>query len=596
MWVEDTERWPIEYTVSLNAPQTQMVDIRMVIRNVAGPMIDVAMPVWRPGRYEVLNPAGGVRDVRAVTSAGRSLPIVKTDKTTWHMTTGGAEEVTVTYRVYANSLGDRTRHVDDTHAFLSGATVFFHVPDRLKDPVLVNIEAPASWKIATGLECVPGNPRKLLAPNYDVLVDSPLEIGLHDLLEFEVNGKPHQIAIWGGAKYDPDKLKADFAKIVKSQADLFGDMPYRRYVFLIHVGPDASGGTEHLNSTIIQRPRRSLENPEAYKTFVSMISHEFFHTWNVKQFRPDGIHPYDYMRENYTDLLWVAEGTTSYYGDLTNARVGITKPDDYLRALGDAIHTIRNRPGARVQSLAESSFDAWIKFSRSTPDDANFTVSFYDVGTLASLLMDMELRSRTRNRVSLDDLMREMYRRFPLSGNGYTTADMIALLEAISESPWDDFFARYINGTSQYPFESALEVVGLELSIQSEKKDDLIIQSAYAGLNLADRCGAAVVRSVLSDGPAYAAGVLLGDEIVAVNGRRVSASQFDEWVGLLQPGDAVTLHIIRREELRTVSFKLAGKPNGRWKVSRMKDPTDSQKAAYQSWLHQEWPKKKSEEN
>jgi predicted metalloprotease with PDZ domain len=588
MWTQDTER-PIEYTVSLNAPQTQMVDIRMVIRNVAGPMLDVAMPVWRPGRYEVLNPAGAVRNVQAVTSAGHSLPIEKTDKTTWHITTAGAKEVTVTYRVYANSLGDRTRHVDDTHAFLSGATVFFHVPDRLKDPILINVEAPAAWKIATGLECVPGHPRKLLAPNYDILVDSPLEIGLHDLLEFDVSGKPHQIAIWGGAKYDPDKLKADFAKIVKSQAGIFGDMPYRRYVFLIHVGPDASGGTEHLNSTIIQKPRRSLENPEDYKAFLAMVSHEFFHTWNVKQFRPAGIHPYDYMRENCTDLLWVAEGTTCYYADLTNVRVGISKPDDYLRTLSDAIHFMRNRPGARVQSATESSFDAWIKFSRSTPDDANFTVSFYDVGALASLLIDMELRSRTRNTVSLDDVMREMYRRFPLSGNGYTTADLITLLETISESHWDDFFSRYINGTEQYPFESVMDIVGLDLSLQPQEKGDAIIQGPYAGLSLADRNGLPVVRSVLSDGPAYEAGVLLGDEIVAVNGRRVASSHFDEWIGLLQPGDTVTLHIIRRDELRNVSFRLASKPNGRWKVSRIKDPTSSQKAAYQSWLHQEWP-------
>jgi len=587
MRAEGTERWPIEYTVSLNAPQTQMVDILMVIRNVTGPAMDVAMPVWRPGRYKILDPAGGVRDVRAVTSAGRSLPVVKTDKTTWRITTGDAEEVTVTYSVYANSLGDRTRHVDDTHAFLSGATVFFHVPDRRKDPILVNVEAPASWKIATGLEFVPGDPHKLFAPDYDVLVDSPLEIGLHDLLEFQVNGKPHQIAIWGGAKYDPDKLKADFSKIVKSQAGLFGDMPYARYVFLIHVGPDASGGTEHLNSTIIQKPRRSLENPEDYKTFLGTVSHEFFHTWNVKQFRPAGIHPYDYMRENYTDLLWVVEGTTSYYDDLTNARVGISQPDDYLKTLGDAIHAVRNRPGAQVQSLAESSFDAWI----TTPNDVNFTVSFYHVGALASLLMDMELRSRTGNRVSLDDVMREMYRRFPLSGNGYTLDGVIALLETISESQWGDFFARYIRGTDYYPFESALEVVGFELSIQPEKKHDPIIQSPYAGLSLTDRNGGAVVRSVFSDGPAYTAGAMSGDEIVAVNGRRVSASDFDEWIGLVQPGDAVTLHIIRRDELRTVSFKLAGKPNGRWKVSRMKDPTESQKAAYQSWLHQEWPEK-----
>ncbi len=581
--------FPIEYTVSLNAPQTQMVDIRMIIRKLDGPTVDVAMPVWRPGRYEVLNPAGGVRNVRAATSAGRSLPIVKTDKTTWRITTGGAEEVTVTYRVYANSLGDRTRHVDDTHAFLSGATVFFHVPDRRKDPVLVNVEAFASWKIATGLECTPGNPRQLVAPDYDVLVDSPLEIGLHDLLEFEVNGKTHQIAIWGGAKYDPDKLKTDFSKIIKSQAALFGDMPYRRYVFLIHVGPDASGGTEHLNSTIIQRPRQSLENAEAYPTFLGIVSHEFFHTWNVKQFRPAGIQPYDYTRENYTDLLWVVEGTTSYYGDLTNVRAGITRPDDYLNTLSDAIHAMGNRPGARVQSLAESSFDAWIKFSRSAPEDANFTVSFYDFGALASLLMDMELRSRTGNRISLDDVMREMYRRFPLSGNGYTTGDIIALLETISESQWHDFFARYINGTEEYPFKTALDVVGLELSIRPEKKDDPIVQRSYAGLSLADRNGGALVRSVLSDGPAYAAGVMPGDEIVAVNGRRVSAWQFDDWIGLLHPGDTVTLHIIRHDELRTVVFTLAGKPNGRWKVSRVKDPTDSQKAAYRSWLHQEWP-------
>ena len=578
--------FPIEYTVSLNAPQTQMVDIRMVIRKLEGPTVDVAMPVWRPGRYEVLNPAGGVRNVRAATRAGLPLPIVKTDKTTWQITTGGVEEVTVTYRVYANSLGDRMRHVDDTHAFLSGATVFFHVPDRLKDPVLVNVEAPASWKIATGLECMPDNPRQLVAPNYDVLVDSPLEIGIHDLLEFEVNGKPHQIVVWGGAKYDPERLKTDFAKIVRSQAGLFGDMPYGRYVFLIHVGPDASGGTEHLNSTIIQTPRRSLENREAYETFLDTVSHEFFHTWNVKQFRPAGIHPYDYVRENYTDLLWVVEGTTSYYAPLTNVRVGITETDHYLGALSDAIHAMRNRPGARVQSLAEASFDAWIKFSRSIPSDANFTISFYDVGALASLLMDLELRSRTRNRISLDDVMREMYRRFPLSGNGYTTADLIALLDTISESQWNDFFTRYISGTDEYPFESALKVVGLELSIQPERKDNPTGPRPYAGLDVGDRIGGAIVRSVLSDGPAYAAGVVAGDEIVALEGRRVSASQFDEWIGRLHPGDAVTLHIIRRDELRTVSFKLAGKQTGRFTISRMKNPTDSQKAAYQSWLHQ----------
>jgi predicted metalloprotease with PDZ domain len=590
LWLQDPARIPIEYTVSLNNPQTQMVDVRMLVRNVTGPSLDVAMPVWRPGRYEVLDPAGGVREVRAAGSSGSSLPITKTDKSTWRITTNGERQIQISYRLYANSLAERTRHVDDTHAFLSGAAVFFYIPDRRSDSILVNIEAPANWRVATGLDPAGNNPRRLAAANYDVLADSPLEIGIHDSISFEVNGKPHEIVIWGGAKYDAEKLKADFTKIIRHQAGLFGEMPYRRYVFLLHVGPDASGGTEHLNSTIIQAPRRALENDEAYKTFLGTVSHEYFHTWNVKQFRPAGIHPYDYTRENYTDLLWVAEGTTSYYDDLTLARVGLTKPDDYLKTVGDAIHSMRNRPGAQLQSLAESSFDAWVKFNQPTPDDTNSTVSFYSVGALASLLIDMELRSRSRNEVSLDAVMREMYRRFPLSGSGYTKADLISTLERISGFEWERFFAGYIDGTEQYPLETALKFVGLEVAIEPDKKEDQGKQKAYAGLNLADRNGGASVRSVISDGPAYAAGILAGDEIVAVNGRRISASQFEEFLGRAAVGDTVTLHIIRRDQLRNVSFKVAGKPNGRWKVLRVKSPSDAQKRAYQSWLNQEWPK------
>jgi predicted metalloprotease with PDZ domain len=484
--------------------------------------------------------------------------------------------------------------VDDTHAFLSGSAVFFYVPERRKDSILVNVEAPPNWKVATGLESVGGNPRKLIAADYDVLADSPLEIGIHNLIEFEIDGKLHQIAIWGGVKYDPEKLKADFSKIIKSQAGLFGEMPYRRYLFIIHVGPDARGGTEHLNSTIIQIPRRSLENEEAYKTLLGTVAHEYFHTWNVKQFRPSGIHPYDYTRENYTDLLWLAEGTTSYYASLTLARVGLITPDDYLKVLSDAIHAMRNRPGAQVQSLAESSFDAWVKFNQPTPDDTNSTVSFYSAGSLVSLLMDMELRSRSQNRVSLDTVMREMYRRFPVSGSGYTTADLMSTLERVSGFQWERFFDNYVNGTMEYPFESALTFVGFQLEVEPDKKDEPIGQRPYAGLNLTDQNGGALVRAVIADGPAYTAGIVAGDEIVAVNGQRLSAAQFDELIGSLQVGDTVTAHIIRRDQLRTIPFKLSGKPNGRWKVSRIEDPTDAQKQAYRSWVDNEWPKSSGE--
>ena len=587
---------PIEYTVSLVQPQTQMVDIAMLVRNVAGPTLDVALPVWRPGRYALIDPSGTVRDVNA-NASGRSLGIEKLDKTTWRIDTAGASEIEVRYRIYANSLGDRTRHVDDTHAFLSGSSVFFYVPGRLGDEILVRIEAPARWEVATGLEPLGSDPRVRVSPDYHVLIDSPLEIGIHDTLAFDIDGTPHEIVIWGRADYDAERLKEDFARIVRRQAEVFGDMPYDRYVFLIHVGAGAGGGTEHLNSTIMQTARRSLEDDDAYENFLGLVSHEMFHTWNVKQLRPAGINPYDYRQENYTKLLWVAEGTTSYYDDLTLTRIGVLTPDDYLDTMSNTIDTLRNRPGAAVQSLEEASFDAWIKYTKPTPDSVNSTVSFYNGGAMASLLLDTELRTRTDNQATLDDVMRQLYRDFPLSGTGFTPEDVVAAFDALSGTDFDPLFERYIRGTDRYPLEEAVHVLGLELVFEPDADDDRgeadnsseAAEKPYAGLNLSTRGGATVVGSVLSDGPAYPAGIISGDRVVAVDGFEVSVNQFARVVEGKRPGDTITLHLLRYGQLRTIDFVLTSRPAGRWKLRRLETPTDDQKAAYESWLGQPWP-------
>ena len=583
---------PIEYTISLPAPQTQMVEMTMLVRNVDRPTLEVALPVWRPGRYALIDPAGTVRGIRANAVNGGSLPIEKIDKTTWRITTGDASEVEVHYRIYANSLGNRTRHVDDTHAFLSGSMVFFYVPDRKADEILVHVDAPSDWKVATGLEPLGSDPRVRASPNYDVLIDSPFEIGIHEVLTFEVGGKPHEIVIWGDADYDADTLKSDFAKIVEEQAAVFGEMPYERYVFLLHVGANAGGGTEHLNSTIMQTSRTSFESDEAYQRFLGLVSHEMFHTWNVKQLRPAGINPYDYAKENYTKLLWVSEGTTSYYDDITLARIGAITPDEYLDTMSNTIDTLRNRPGAAVQSLEESSFDAWVKYNKPTPDAVNSTVSFYNGGAMASLLLDTEIRNRTGNRASLDTVMQRLYERFPLSGTGFTPEDMIAAFDEVSDSSFDAFFASYIRGTEPYPIEESVGVIGLELVFEpdgDEETGDTVGEKAYTGLSVSNRAGSLFVQSVLSDGPAYEAGVLFGDEIVALNGKKLSASQFAEEVAKLEPGDSVTLHLFRYGRLRTIEFSLAGKPDGQWKLRRVENPTETQQEAYETWLGQSWP-------
>jgi len=663
---------PVEYAISLPAPQTQMVEMSMVLHGVEDESLDFILPVWRPGRYTILDPAGTVREVRASDAiTGDALPIEKVRKSAWRVSRNGAESIRVDYRVYANSLGDRTRHVDDTHAFLSGSSVFLYVPQRREQPIVVRIDAPPDWRIATGLEPHPTEPRALIAPNYDVLVDSPIEIGLHERIDFDVDGVPHEVILWGDVEgYDQQKIIDDFSAIIRAQRDIFGNLPYTRYVFLTHVGMGAGGGTEHLNSTIMQTGRAAFESDAGWTRFLGLVSHEFFHTWNVKQLRPAGIHPYDYEQENYTRLLWVAEGTTSYYDDLTLVRTGRVKPKKYLEDLGSAIDSLGRRPGRLVQSVEESSFDAWIKFSRSTPDDVNSTISFYTSGAQASLALDLAIRQHTGNAASLDNVMRTMYERFPLSGPGYTSGDLLAVINEVSGADFTDFFDRHIRGTKDFPFESLVDVCGLELYFEPAKSDDEstdgdddetsradddtrradddtrraddeasraddeasrareeaeldedeaedaddeksadeikdgddapdaadeledspeapaeIPMRSYLGVNLAGTR----ITSLLIDGPAYDSGLMVGDEIIAADGKRLtSQSDLDERVEALTPGNTIRLSFFRREDLREIAICLAAVPDGSWKLRKVKHPTEEQKAAYESWLGQEW--------
>lgn len=642
-WIRAAAPPPVEYTISLPAPQTQMVEMSITVPQVDAESLDFILPVWRPGRYTILDPASSVREVRASdASTGEALPIEKVRKSAWRVTTKGADSVRVDYRIYANSLSDRTRHVDDTHAFLSGSSVFLFVPERRDHPAIVRIDAPPDWRIASGLEAHPTDPRTLVAPDYDVLVDSPIEVGLHERIDFDVDGTPHEVILWGDVEgHDPQQIIDDFSAIIRAQRGIFGDLPYRRYVFLTHVGMGAGGGTEHLNSTVMQTSRAALESDSGWTRFLGLVSHEFFHTWNVKQLRPAGIHPYDYEQENYTRLLWVAEGTTSYYDDLTLVRTGLVKPKKYLDDLGSAIDSLRRRPGRLVQSVEESSFDAWIKFSRSTPDDVNSTVSFYTSGAQASLALDLAIRTHTDNAASLDDVMRTMYERFPLSGPGYTPADLLAVINEISGADFTEFFERHIRGTEDFPLDSLFEVCGLELvfepATQDEDETDTddstsgaddetsrareeaelggqmedadeseaadedredandvedspeapaeVPTRAYLGLNLAGTR----ISSLLIDGPAYDSGLMVGDEIIAADGRRISSqTDLDDRIDELKPGETIRLTFFRREELREIAICLAAVPDGSWKLRKMQNPTDEQKAAYESWLGQEW--------
>jgi len=575
----------LDYRIGLDQAAAQLVDIEMTIPAWDRPTLDLRLPVWRPGRYEVLDLAGGIRTFEAVGPDRKALAWDKVDKSTWRVHTPTPGDVVVRYQLYCNSLSSRTRHADDSHVFLSGAAAFLYCHERRAAPITVQTTLPEGWRIATGLEPGGARPGTLVARDYDTLVDSPQEIGVHELREAVADGVTYQIAAWGRTEALPAAFAADCAKIAAVQQRLFGGAPFSRYVFITHITPGGGGGTEHLNSTVIGAKPSAATSASDYRGLLALASHELFHAWNVKQFRPQGLKPYDYQRENYTDLLWVAEGSTSYYDELLCVRAGVWEPKHLLESLAKTIDAELSRPGGGVQSLQSSSFDAWIKFNKPTPDAVNSTVSFYSKGALVTLLLDAEVRSRTGGASSMDDVMRTLYQRFPLGGPAYSTDDLRQILEGLTSSDFGPFLRDYVRGTTPLPLEQAVGVYGLELRRDGDANAGA---KAYLGLDLKDTDGLAGVTAVRADGPAVSAGVNVDDLIVAINGVRLRAADLDSRLSGLKPGDSVRVTYLRREVLREATITLGERPKGELKLTRVKEPTAAQKAAYEHWLGCPW--------
>lgn len=575
----------MRYMIDLPEPQTQMVSITASfdLSNIEtnGELV-VHLPVWRPGLYLVLDQAGTMRDIAATDAAGRALPIRKTAKSTWRVRHGDADEVRFSYRIYANSILNRTRHVDSTHAFLSGSSVFVYTEALRDDPVRVEIgDMPAGWRVATGLRRV--GDLSFECDNYDILVDSPLEIGVHDLIEFKVDGVPHEVAIWGRWDGNAGRIVETFTALGEVQQRIFGEFPYDRYVYIIHSAEGLRGGTEHYNSTVCSTEPTMWDDDDRWDRFLSLIAHELFHVWNVKRFRPAGIARYDYLRENYTELLWVAEGTTSYYDELSLPRAGILTGDEFLEWLGRNIDAHMNQPGRHLESLENSSFDAWIKlFHRGadrTPDRHNQGESFYRKGALVSMMLDLEIRRRSEGVHSLDDVMRTLYERFPLGSEGFKTSDIAEVIAEFARGSMDGFFDEYVAGVA--PIEGRLgellNDVGLCLVTPKEAAEGET--EAFTGISVS---GDGTVRRIRSDGPAYDAGLLAGDQIIAVNSLR-GRDDTNTRLDALEPGQAVSLWVMRRDELHEVVFVAASRPAGDWEVRPVDDPSAAQQAAFRSW-------------
>ncbi|HEV3470162.1 MAG TPA: PDZ domain-containing protein [Pyrinomonadaceae bacterium] len=577
----------INFTVSMPRPHTHLLEVEMRLRYASGAPagLDLLMPVWTPGSYLIREFERHVQDFEARGDGGRALPWTKVNKNTWRIETGGARELQVRYSVYANELSVRTNELNDRRAVWNNAALLMYPDGHLRAPSTLRVVPFGDWKVATGLPQVAGQPHTFRAENFDVLYDSPFLASDLREVAFDVRGVPHRVVFDGPGNYDPERVRRDVRKVVEAAVEMMGDVPYRDYTILVVLGPTGGGGLEHLNSTLLTWRRFGFTSDSDWRDFLTLVAHEYFHLWNVKRIRPDALGPFDYTRENYTRLLWVAEGLTSYYESLLLRRAGLITDRQFLDIQARAFQQLQNTPGRLEQSLEEASFDAWVKYYRQDENTINSAVSYYDKGAIVGLLLDLEIRRRSGGRSSLDDVMRRLYEEFGKRDRNYTPADFQRAAEQTAGSGLEEFFRAYVRGREELDYNAALEAAGLRLETTGlGPSGGPAPERAYLGATLAQEGDRLTVRNVPSGTPAYEQGLSAFDQIVAVDGYRATRDFLNARVEEKRPGDTLTLSVFRADELRTITVKLAGRADAPFRIAPVPSPTDQQARTYKSWL------------
>jgi predicted metalloprotease with PDZ domain len=579
----------IRFKVSAPSPHDHLLHIRLEVDAVGDvEHVDLSMPVWSPGSYLVREYARHVQNLRAFDAEGDRRRVRKIDKATWRVDAANRNSIAVEYQVFAHDLNVRGNHVDETHAFFTGVATYLYPKGREQEAIELEVVPPdASWQVYTGLEDLGESQRRFVAPNFDVFFDCPVEMGAHLPIEFEVEGKVHRMIFWGDSNLDRDQLAADVPRIIEANRDVFGELPYEDYLFITLVSEAGGGGLEHLNSTALMYPRhnfRPSDKPgdidDGYLNFLRLICHEHFHAWNVKRIRPAALGPFEYQHENYTRDLWTVEGVTSYYDTLGLLRAGFIDANGYLQRFLKAVHRLDRVPGRQLQSLEDASFDAWIKLYRPDEHTLNSTVSYYLKGELVCALLDVKLRAETGGEKSLDSVLRHLWEHyFQADGSGYPEGGYEQIIEELCDVGMGEFFDAYIRGVDEIDWNGLLEPMGLEFERKSSAAD-----KAWFGADTAVRDGRLCVKSVPTGCPAHAGGIYAGDEIVAVDGWKVTGENFSKLLADKSPGQAVEVHLFRRGELRECTVELGLTPPDTYCIRTRDDASESARALLRGWL------------
>jgi predicted metalloprotease with PDZ domain len=562
----------IHYTIVARDLAAHLFDVTLTIArpDPAGQL--VSLPAWIPGSYMIREFARNIVQIRA-SSGGKKVVLRKRDKHSWQAAACSGALV-VSYEVYAWDLSVRAAHLDQTHGFFNGTSVFLQVAGQEAVPHVVDIVKPDDvacqhWRVATALpELAAGRLGfgTYVAANYDELIDHPVELGTFALATFVAHGVPHDIVITGNVpNLDMARLQADLTRICEAQIALFEPesrrAPMARYLFMTLAVGDGYGGLEHRASTALICKRADLpvlgqpELSDGYRTFLGLCSHEYFHTWNVKRIKPAAFAPYALASESYTSLLWLFEGFTSYYDDLMLVRSGLIDDGAYFTLLGKTIDSVLRGSGRSKQSVAESSFDAWIKYYRQDENAPNAIVSYYTKGALVALTLDLTIRAETAGKKSLDDVMRLLWQRYGRdffeTGRGVTEAEVEALIDEASGLKLKRLLERAVRGMADLPLADVLAPFGVVFAAKN------VSGVVALGVRTARDGEACKLASVYEKGVAHRAGLSAGDVLVAIDGLRVNATNLADLLRRYRAGDKAEVHAFRRDELMTFNVKLA---------------------------------------
>ena len=594
---------PIRYRIVPRRPSAHLFEIDCTVDDPSPEGQRFVLPSWIPGSYLIREFARHVVAARA-SAGGRPVRLVKLAKDTWQAAPC-AGPLTMTIDVYAHDVSVRGSYLDATRGYFNGASVFLLPEGRAAAPCEIDIAAPAHpggerWRVATTLPrdgAPPWGFGRHRAANHDELIDHPVEMADFQHCAFEAGGAVHDVVVTGRARFDAGRLVADLARVCQWQCDLFGGAsgaraPFDRYLFQVLAVGEGYGGLEHRASTSLVAARRDLPAPgmgkpaDDYVGFLGLASHEYFHSWNVKRIKPAAFIPYDLAREAYTRQLWAFEGITSDYDDLALLKSGVVDVERWLELVGRTATTVLRTPGRALQSLADASFDAWIKHYRPDENTPNASISYYAKGALVALALDLTLRNHGS---SLDALMRELWRRHGQTGVGVPEDGLRAIAEALAGRDLATFFDAYVEGTDELPLAQLLATHGVALGLRPTQgvKDrggkrangDLprVTLGATVGPDLK-------LQHVHLGGAAERAGLAAGDALVALDGLKATADRLDAYARDAQPGDRIAVHAFRRDELIEATLVLDAAPDDTAFLSLDADASPQAAALRERWL------------